>query len=932
MELEVIRCAILGGTWALMDGSPGSGKTTLLRWGLDAALALGRPTAILTAVELESEIPYSALGDLIASFWSAPAFQHASLLPSTVQVCDEVLAGTHIEDAQRVRMATTDLLRNCAAVGFVIAIDDAQWIDLSSGSALTFALRRTYRSVPLLVAARSGHQNLGVNALRAEPGAAQFSVGPLGGIAISSIVARELETPGVPPVLEEQPTSIPRPMLVKELAVAARGNPLRAREIGRAARAGIAAGLFGDDLTIADNPLVPFAQRLPSGHRELLYAATHLRVPTITTIEAVFGRDALTDALTTSLSTGYFAILNGRLEVDHPLMADALSAVIPPKTKEAIHSRLAVVVSDQVERSRHLAKSDAAQDYPLVEELLFGSSLASQRGAFGLALQIAHRAAEIELGLEPSGRSRPSTQRWIAHIEFAIDDNERSIARLEETLRDMVPGFERTRVQLELADVVSWSFAGTHGMDLYREIIFRPDEDPKLVAQAALQLAVLEILFRDVRAALELGQIAVHKAEPFGGQLLSEAMAIDVVARFVNGKGFDTASLDDALALERLTDRVSLQGPAFHWVPLLMSWCNDPKAFDAFDHRRAVIAAAGGTTTLATGGPFEVRMLCEWGRIDDARALVQYLNEIAEYDNDLTKALAALAQARFDVHRGDIASALPALDLAEATFGIIGFRVAQIEVASVRSEIDAQLNRHQLLSERAEIWLSSLVESGWIEPACFPDILNSIHAVTADLSDSTVSVRGCSIARELTAMLQSVATPERHDVRQVLMWAEACGGALSDPDMAAKLFDEVSQEWKAVGRLFWAGRAHFEAGRVLRRSGSRRRAGLHLDEAVGLFNAVEAHGWVVAATKELARLGRRHSADSKTLSDTETQIAMLAAAGESNRQIAQQMFVSDKTVEAHLSAVYRKLSIARRAQLHDALRQAGEEKEARDDT
>jgi DNA-binding CsgD family transcriptional regulator len=62
------------------------------------------------------------------------------------------------------------------------------------------------------------------------------------------------------------------------------------------------------------------------------------------------------------------------------------------------------------------------------------------------------------------------------------------------------------------------------------------------------------------------------------------------------------------------------------------------------------------------------------------------------------------------------------------------------------------------------------------------------------------------------------------------------------------------------------------------------------------------------------RLGLRASGD-RELSVTEARIAQLAAAGRSNPEIAAEMFVSRKTVEANLSRVYRKLGLRSRVEL-----------------
>ena len=67
---------------------------------------------------------------------------------------------------------------------------------------------------------------------------------------------------------------------------------------------------------------------------------------------------------------------------------------------------------------------------------------------------------------------------------------------------------------------------------------------------------------------------------------------------------------------------------------------------------------------------------------------------------------------------------------------------------------------------------------------------------------------------------------------------------------------------------------------------------------------------VTAAVKDAA---------GETLTPSERRIAQLAAAGQSNRDIARALYVTPKTVEVHLTSVYRKLGIRSRGGLSSAL-------------
>ena len=117
-----------------------------------------------------------------------------------------------------------------------------------------------------------------------------------------------------------------------------------------------------------------------------------------------------------------------------------------------------------------------------------------------------------------------------------------------------------------------------------------------------------------------------------------------------------------------------------------------------------------------------------------------------------------------------------------------------------------------------------------------------------------------------------------------------------------------------------------ELGAALRRAGQRVAARALLAEALDLAAGCAARPLAARAHAELTAAGgrprreRRHGLDA--LTPSELRVARLAAAGQTNRQIAHGLYVTLKTVETHLAHVYAKLGISRRGELPDAL--AGE--------
>jgi DNA-binding CsgD family transcriptional regulator len=109
-------------------------------------------------------------------------------------------------------------------------------------------------------------------------------------------------------------------------------------------------------------------------------------------------------------------------------------------------------------------------------------------------------------------------------------------------------------------------------------------------------------------------------------------------------------------------------------------------------------------------------------------------------------------------------------------------------------------------------------------------------------------------------------------------------------------------------------RTRLALGRVLRRTQQRAAAQEILDGAIARFEALGTPLWVERALEERARIGGR-APSGDDLTPTEQRIADLVASGMTNREVAERLFVTPKTVESALTRVYRKLGIRSRTQL-----------------
>lgn len=134
-------------------------------------------------------------------------------------------------------------------------------------------------------------------------------------------------------------------------------------------------------------------------------------------------------------------------------------------------------------------------------------------------------------------------------------------------------------------------------------------------------------------------------------------------------------------------------------------------------------------------------------------------------------------------------------------------------------------------------------------------------------------------------------------------------------------FDEALDMLDGLTLPFYRSRILFEYGQALRRQGQRRRADEIFARASSMFQEMGATALVSMANRErrVGGLGPR-SGKAGGLTPQEYEIAQLVADGNSNREVAHELFLSPKTVEYHLTRVYRKLHIRTRMDLGEALK------------
>jgi DNA-binding NarL/FixJ family response regulator len=148
-------------------------------------------------------------------------------------------------------------------------------------------------------------------------------------------------------------------------------------------------------------------------------------------------------------------------------------------------------------------------------------------------------------------------------------------------------------------------------------------------------------------------------------------------------------------------------------------------------------------------------------------------------------------------------------------------------------------------------------------------------------------------------------------------------GTVEQGAMGAELLHEAAAVSEAAGCRSEHAHALLELGASLRRSNQRTQAREHLRQALDLAHRCGARLLADRADRELRATGARPRSQMlsgvESLTASELRVAELAGAGLSNPEIAQQLFVTRKTIETHLGRAYLKLNINSRVQLPEAL-------------
>jgi DNA-binding CsgD family transcriptional regulator len=266
-------------------------------------------------------------------------------------------------------------------------------------------------------------------------------------------------------------------------------------------------------------------------------------------------------------------------------------------------------------------------------------------------------------------------------------------------------------------------------------------------------------------------------------------------------------------------------------------------------------------------------------------------------------------QALVDAHLGRVDSARAHAETGRAQAERLGDLAFATRCSHILGFVELSLGDAEAAVRHLAPLPANEARLGMREPAHF--------CVGPDLAEALVLVGDLEAARTVEAEL------ERRGRELARPWAVAtalrCRGLIAAvegrPDAALADLEAALEVHAQVPQPFDRARTMLVLGTVQRRAKQRAEARGTLEAALAVFEELGAPLWAERARAEIARLGGRRAKDSVELTETERRIAELAADGRSNREIAGEVFVSERTVEANLTRAYRKLGVRSRTEL-----------------
>jgi DNA-binding CsgD family transcriptional regulator len=869
-----------------LEGEAGIGKSMLWSAGVELADECGLRVLSSRPAEAEQGLAYTGLGDLLE-----PVLD--DVLPSlqpprrrALEVALLIEESVDRIDPRAVAVAVRTALEIVTAAGpVVLAIDDVQWLDPASTSALSFALRRLEGQPILVLLSRrlaGGRkepepvQTIGVDR------AMRLPLEPLSVGATHQLLRARLGAP------------VPRPMLLR-IHEASGGNPYYALEIARA---------VGPEVDPTQPlPVPPTLEELLAGRLAglpdstrgalLLVAASGHLSPAM--LESTGVTESL---LEPAVAANVLERTAAAIRFSHPLLASVLYQSHAPAERRHAHRLLAGLEPDRVARARHLAVSADEPDAAIAAAVEEAAASALARGAPMVASELAEHA--LRLTPPEAGSDRRRRMLFAARAHLAAADVRRAHMLAGEAIAAASPGDDRAEALVLLSEIEAAAGDLQKAIAVRREALAEPGVSERLQAETHQWLGSAVRMSEGLDAGELHARTALELAERIGDDALrAGALAVLALLRFnaAHPDGLELAEEAHRLAVAA-GDRVQRLTAAMALAHVLV-WSVEPDR--ARSLLKAVYDEVAERDELMSSDPLWYLSLVE-RRAGNLAAAVEYAERsrdiVLQYAIDLRDYSPNYALALAAAHVGDLnrAQELAELGPAHGTLGLIEFW---------RGNLDAALEHFATPYETA---------SGVHEPTMWFWAGDQVEALLeAGRIDEALAVLG---------------EWEAHATRVGRTWVLAqvtrCRGlvaaARGDVERAEELLEQAVGELDAVADPFGRARALLALGIVRRRARQKRGAREAIEAAVAGFEEIGAAGWAEKARAELGRIGGRTREEG--LSPAERRVAELVAEGRTNREVAAELFLGERTVESHLSRVYTKLGVRSRTELARTLHEA----------
>jgi DNA-binding CsgD family transcriptional regulator len=782
-------------------------------------------------------------------------------------------------------------------------VDDLPWIDRASAAVLGFVARRLEGSeAGFLAAARNGAAGVFTDG-----GLPRRTLPPLDRESAAELLARRF--PDVPPMLRLQ------------LLHQANGNPLALTHLPavltRAPRGGLP-GLFEERVTalpaetraplllaalggLADLPLLRGG--LPPQRDDLPLRRDGLSQQR--------GGPASGDVLDAAERAG-LVTLDGGLTFRHPLIAAAVVDLATTRERREAHATLAgIFTADPERRAWHLSEAAESPDEQVAIQLAVAAHCMLRRGDAAGAVATLTRAADLTP--DPAGRSRRLAEAAYlgADAAGALGTASRLLSAARHTDRAAGGSLHAAAATVQLllnggGDVetahrllVAAIETGEHGYDagdpalidaLHMLLLLcwftgRPESWlPLHVAIAKLHPAPPDLL--RATAAIFGDPARTGAAEVAGLDRLLDTITDDTDSGLIIRAGTAAVYADRLPRLRSANQRLIALGrtgaaPARRYVGAMMHLGLDHYLAGRWDEA-AGLAAEGLRACDEHGYPFfRWYFLYQAGLIKAVRGQEEHL----------TDELIAWASTR-GAHGAELFAYHP------RTLAAIGRRDYE---SAYRNAI--RLTPAGVLAEHVPhaLWVS------------------------LDLVEAAVHTGRRAEAQAHVDALQRAGL-DALSPRFGLLTAGAAA-LVAEGDDARKLFEAAIERPGAERWPFHHARIRLAYGERLRRERSAADSRREFTLAGETFDRLGAGPWRDRAAAELRATGQTRSRETvrgpAALTPQEWEIARLAGSGLTNKQIAERLFLSHRTVGAHLYQIFPKLGITSRAALRDALAAAG---------